>query len=993
MGLVNCAINIKELVTRAKVPTPGPVNEDLLFHEGAIMSMVQTASGLAAKSPLFQPLHEAVLYGQHRLSNEMMADIEPIAEKTTKLPDESRDRMNAALEYLRLAKVDLKDTGRRVIIKTKEITEPLPGGGERVLKPALSKPGDTISLTQAETDLLFEIKDYLSSRWEMIGLSYLAPFGYDGAWDRAEVEAWAGDQDKLKADILRLYDAVERQRVTGYVPFMRSGDVRVIVRGPDGKMETGAFYLLDSNQWARNIVGPKWGKKLVGDKKLAQQVAEIRKLYPASEGFKVEVTRIESDKGERLGLEDLGALDKLLNLMDARSGAITKQFFSETMAGMLSNTSAPEIRRHAEQIAKGFIKDLPANVKSILLKDVLSGIMKQSRNIAGYDTNLLDRLLDYNRMVASSVSHRLFRNRISAAHDNIMKRAEEPERNYATKWLDYVDTPEHAIWRGARAVGFFNAMWGSLASSMVNAMATWTVTAPQLAVMKQSAFAEIYKVSAGAIAAMRGNLTRGAFIDISKIPGLTADERAAVLRAYQRGVTAALLSNEYMGSEATLLPYQRTGLGKLMSTWLHVGASVVTVTEELSKISAFIVAYRMAKDPVALKNWQEAFANNQTAKAIMARGSKPAEVAEFMVDTTTFIGGQVEKPPVMRGVGGVMLQFSQWPLQLMKLLYRNFTKMGQRGQLAGTMTILMMLTVSGVLYGIPFGDDAINIFDWLREKISGEKHDFRNDSQRLLAEILGDRRAAEAIMYGPLRAFLGVNAGQRIGFSSFLPELGDPVTAVPALAGTIGKFSEYSDRMRSGQPVGAYTALLSPAMGKGTTDLMKATLQLPMEGYQTRFGRVVKSPEEIDGLDIFARAIGFQSADIARKLQANRAADEVKTGTMQAEINLKVRLAKKLAAAVKAEEAGDMARAQRLQAEFEAEIGAAADEFQKDVDAGRMAYAVRPPSSAALREAMIEQLYPEMAVGDASRLKRQEMMDIQNDLLGSDEEDLFYEPE
>jgi len=37
------------------------------------------------------------------------------------------------------------------------------------------------------------------------------------------------------------------------------------------------------------------------------------------------------------------------------------------------------------------------------MKQIASNFMKQSQNIPGYDTNLIDKLFDYNRIVASTI--------------------------------------------------------------------------------------------------------------------------------------------------------------------------------------------------------------------------------------------------------------------------------------------------------------------------------------------------------------------------------------------------------------------------------------------------------------------------------------------------------------------------------------------------------------------------------------------------------------
>jgi hypothetical protein len=501
------------------------------------------------------------------------------------------------------------------------------------------------------------------------------------------------------------------------------------------------------------------------------------------------------------------------------------------MGGLIDTGEIDEYSKaYAEQLAKGYISEWPEQIREILMKQIAAGFMKQSQNIPGYDTNLIDKLFDYNRIVATTISHRRYRPEYSKALDE-MKANHAPASSalrYALSWDKHADTPEHVFWRGARSVGFFNSMWGSFSSSMVNAMSMWTVVAPQMMVMDGRAAADVYKNSVKLVGSIGFDKDIGAYINIDKIRGITPEQRRALEWAYRTGTVRAQINPELMGMDAGLLKTKGGKIGAAMKRYFDIGASVVSVTEEMNKVAAFLTAYKYANNPKALENWKKAFASNERAKAIMARGSDPQEVAAFMTETTTFIGGQLEKPPILRGAGGVVLQFSQYPLQVAHLMYQNFAKMGPRGKQAGLFTLLTMFSVSGLLFAIPFGDDAINIFEWLTEKITGKKSDFRLETQQMLVDLFGDgpdaQRNAEALLYGPMRALTGLNIGERIGFTSMLPELGDPVSAIPALSGSIGKIEEFKNRLPD-QPVAAYTALLSPVMGKGVTDVMRGLVR------------------------------------------------------------------------------------------------------------------------------------------------------------------------
>jgi DNA-binding transcriptional regulator YhcF (GntR family) len=668
------------------------------------------------------------------------------------------------------------------------------------------------------------------------------------------------------------------------------------------------------------------------------------------------------------------------------------------MAGLVDTGELDQYsQEYAIQLAKGYISEWPDQIREILMKQIASNFMKESQNIPGYDTNLIDKLFDYNRIVATTISHRRYQSDYSKAFDEMRNNhaAGSATRKYIEAWDQSADTPEHAIWRGARAVGFYNAMWGSFASSMVNAMGIWTVVAPQMMVMDNRAVADVYKNSVKLTGAIRLDKNIGVYINPDKIRGLSPDERAALNWAYKTGTVRAQINPELMGIDAGLLKTKGGKIGAAFKQYFSMGASVISMTEEMGKIAAFMTAYKYAQNPKALANWKKAFADNERAKAIMEAGSDPLAVAAFMTETTTFIGGQIEKAPILRGAGGVAFQFAQYPLQVAHLMYQNFAKMGPRGKQAGLFTLLTMFSVSGLLFAIPFGDDAINIFEWLTEKITGKKRDFRLETQQMLVDLFGEgpeaQRNAEALLYGPFR-LLGLNIGERVGFSSMLPEMNNPITAIPALSGTLGKIEEYKNR-KPDQPIGAYTALISPVVGKGVSDVMKGLFVFPNEGYRTQFGSNIKSPDEITTTDIVTRTLGMQSADIARAVRAKRAGEEINTGTAGAERNNTRRLGKMLADAIRLENKGDLAAADKIRAEFESEIQGITEQFQKDIENDNLAGGVKPPSNQALREAVMFDLYPETRIQSYNKLKRAAIIEARGDILldGEDEFSDFEE--
>ena len=992
----NCSIDITQNILEKQTPPPKTI--DPIRNIGWGSSFVSTASSIARKSKLFEPMHR-ITNNKIKMRNLLMAEHEEMLHELNLMPDESRQKINAVLEYLRLSRTPVRDTGRPFSIKTREMFREGKDGIERRVVPELSNPGQVLKLDANETRLLHEVREYLESRYTLNAKSILTALGYSGEYSRQSIMNTVEDES-FRDDLLRLFDALEARRITSYIPFMRSGDTRIMVYGPDGSLESGAFAMLDSLEWLKDIVGPKIAAT-IPDPGVDQKIKEIQARYPEKDGYKIVVSKMGADMKDRLSIDDLSSLDKLLNLMDARSGEIVKRYFDKTLGGMFSEDTVESLSSNdAAAIAKGFFSDLDKNVRSVLMDDLIAGFMKESRDIPGYDTNFTDRLLDYNRIIATTVSDRMYRKDYSAAFDNLKRKAAAPEKKYAESWDQYVDNPEWGVLRAARTIGFYNSMWASIASSAVNAMSVWTVTAPQMMIMKESAGLDVYRMGVQVMGGFRGAVGYGLHIDPEKIPGLTREERDVLKLANKRGTTRAQMNPELMGMEAGTGLTKAGPLKKKLSRYFQYGSSVVSITEEMNKVAAFITAYRYAKDPAALKNWKEAYKEDERAQAIMERGSDPFDVAEFMVETATFMGGQIDKPRVMRGVGGVVFQFSQYPLNLMSLLKRNFMKQGPRGKIAGTFVLLSMYTVAGILYAIPLGDDAINAFEYLYKLFDGEDLDIRMEAQQMLADMFGNgeegRRAAEAALYGPTRMLTGLNIGQRVGFTSLWPELNSPISVVPAISTTFGKFQEYMERRNNGvQPIAAYATLISPFIGKGPSDLVKGFVQYPEEGVRTRYGSIVKKPEEVSNwFEQFARAAGFQSASIAREQQGRRASERIEKSTRNAERNNTLRLSKMLADAVIAENKGNPAEAERIRAQFEKEMEVIVDKFQKDVDAGRMGKAVKPPSEQALREAVIIELYPDSKLNSAGKLKRQAMIDaMRTALVEDDQDDLIPEEE
>jgi hypothetical protein len=401
----------KALAKQGQVMPPTSPSVDAISNMGMIGSFLTPASALARTNKYFRAMFDN-MNNKLAFRNLLMSRPEKLFAEITRMPQESKDKLNQVMEYLRLSATPIKEKPDQFSITTEKLFR-----DNKYVAPALSKPGDTLKLSKEETAILYQIRDYLDETYTLNAQSILQAVGYNGVYSLEGIQSLPAETAKeisRRDSLLRLYNAIESQRVTSYIPFMRDGDVRVIVKqkttDANGKEKTdlAAFYMLDSNQWLREMVGPTLGRA-VPDNAFKKRLAEIKKQYPESQGYTVVDTRLAGNMNEKLQLEDLGTLDKLVSLMNANSGKSIKDYFDNTMAGLIDTGELDEYSKaYAEKLAKGYISEWPDQIREVLMKQIASNFMKQSQNIPGYDTNLIDKLFDYNRIVPTTNSHRRY---------------------------------------------------------------------------------------------------------------------------------------------------------------------------------------------------------------------------------------------------------------------------------------------------------------------------------------------------------------------------------------------------------------------------------------------------------------------------------------------------------------------------------------------------------------------------------------------------------
>jgi hypothetical protein len=350
-------------------------------------------------------------------------------------------------------------------------------------------------------------------------------------------------------------------------------------------------------------------------------------------------------------------------------------------------------------------------------------------------------------------------------------------------------------------------------------------------------------------------------------------------------------------------------------------------------------------------------------------GLTPQNIADFFVNETQFIGGKIDRPELLRGAGGVVFQFKQYPMNYLRILKNNMASQGAEGKIAGTM-MLMALTAFGGLLGLPFADDLVDSYEYAMIKLRGIDPMIEQEMRDVLTGIGASSEWAEAATRGPAR-FLGVDVSKRIGQGEILPEA-NPLMNMPVFGATIGKIMEAQKRFNTDQPFGGAVALASMAVPKGPSDALRGMLQLPNEGYQTQRGDVKVQEPHLG--QFAAKTLGFQPSEFASIQERDYFARRLKYRTKEAENKLSASLAAKLKNSIIARGKGDSEKADKLMREFVDRYQRAAINFGNP--SVPMDEKVRPPSVSSIKNRAMLMMHPELVVKNARLLKRSALSDL-----------------
>lgn len=825
-------------------PLPKDINlfKRLALHPRMIAAMD------ADFTPVFQTASD-----QFERRDEIAAEIQREAQAYFDLPRAGKERVNAVLELGRL-QGEVFGRGKEPVV------------AENTGQAAqLSKPGDTIELTDAEKSGYWGVRRAMDKALNIFRDQFLRENGMPASVKSAAdvlalIEDGMSDAAAKKLQqIAAVIREIEQARRTGYVPFTRWGKVGIVVEAVKaGQKETLHFEKVELDSVAGKIE-----RAFLNDKRRLGNVKEVRARLAALEG------------------KYPGADIRLVNLADPKEAATVDMAALDHLAQLaqVDETTWDAVKEQLDKArqAAGFRRHFFG-----------------SRNIPGYSTDFERAIADYVVGISGYLARREYSPRWDAAIEGIAPTKPQLIR-YANDYRKYANTPTEEL-SALRQTVFFYYLSGVPATAMVNMTQVPLITAPYLTqfanpVQVTNALSRAYKDGLAMLTTRKG-------LDIFDPAKAPEDVRAAFQHAWDQGFFVPLQTYEMMGLAQNRSKVMRS-LSSKTRTAMEVVSLQFTMAERLNRIVTFIAAYRMATREGFGEHAQQVMRDNALAQSELGNFS-PEAFAEWVIDETHYRMGKVNRPAVMRGVGTAILQFKSFTWQTLELYSRLATMHGREGQVALGLMMLALLLVTG-LWGLPGAEDLRDLFEGVYKKLTGQDKDVKTAMRAAIAEATGSAKIAELIAHGAPRAIDGMpEISRRLGMGNILPSPNEDVLGVPVDL-TVKRLSRAIEYQQRGQ-----TLLASAEMMPNFVKHPMTAWAWSREGVKSAAtGRTIIPPEKLETRDLAEKAIGFTPADVAEYREMETAKRRAEHGGDEQRRDWYAKVAATRAEIYRAEQRGD----------------------------------------------------------------------------------------
>ena len=543
------------------------------------------------------------------------------------------------------------------------------------------------------------------------------------------------------------------------------------------------------------------------------------------------------------------------------------------------------------------------------LEGELRELIKNNKNIIGFDQFMQPRqrvggVPGYNPDFGRAASQFGFLGSRYAARSRFMNEADERKKvledAIATdpikykqlkigfdKWWNYSQDP-YQEFAQLRRLGFWWYLGGNLSSAFLQIMSNVQFTGPMLSQMGGSIRATkelgIAFKEATAMFSYTNNQHGDVFIDWTKVP---EDVKAAIeedMPNYIRQGQALQETGQVPGRSG----FDRDTAFRNFETQV-IGGPFNTM-EAISRLTAYIAAYRMGQDPKVVEEFYKIYNGDNLVQGMINDNGgiiSPQIIARTMIDDTFGVYGKLNRPQIMRGAFAVPALFQTYIGQMFALMFRLLTG----GKTPGSKTagrkvfarMMVMLGLTGGLFGLPGSDDAEELANWLIEKApivgTGLKTDMRAAMREMLYEAGFGPGLINAMENGVIEAGLNIDVQRRLSLGNVPGS--QQIRAIAALLGLtpggnaadfagapgsvfITSIREGAQAMREGEGLLDVAFRSSPLFIR---NMYKAYDQSLGKGFtETNYGSVLST--DASAMETILQSIGFGSARNKRAREA-----------------------------------------------------------------------------------------------------------------------------
>ena len=384
--------------------------------------------------------------------------------------------------------------------------------------------------------------------------------------------------------------------------------------------------------------------------------------------------------------------------------------------------------------------------------------------VPGYSADFARSISQYLQIASSTLARNRY---ISEANKNytrtLIYAKEQKDVNlekFTRKYWKYVEDPVQEFAK-TRRMGFWWYLGGNMSSAILQTMSMVQFTGPLLAQLVNPNFIP-GKGFVPVLNALRKGATNASsmvvhgvagerqyqdvFMDFTKVEKLPISDGAK--QALFNAIADGTIKQGQAFEEAGIVPNQvykemgsQRGRAKAFRFLENVViAGAFNTFEVASRASAFMAIYELAEtNPKVLENAEALYGNDMEYQLAKQQfGSTPEALARFMTSETFGEYGKRNRQWLGRNLGSLAALFMTYMTQMMGLMYRmanppiikrkpggegftigiadpTKTKAQNRAGRLAFARMMMMMVITGGIFGIPGGEDAEDLYDMTRK--------------------------------------------------------------------------------------------------------------------------------------------------------------------------------------------------------------------------------------------------------------------------------------